>query len=69
MSDLLLPFLLLMEDDALAFWCFVALMQQRGVRRNFAVDETGIFAQLRSLQQVCTTSHPVGDGKKGVKLR
>lgn len=52
MSDLLLPFVLLMEDDALAFWCFVALMQQQGVRKNFAVDETGIFSQLKTLRQV-----------------
>lgn len=52
MSDLLLPFVLLMEDDGLAFWCFVALMQQQGVRKNFAVDETGIFSQLRTLRQV-----------------
>lgn len=52
MSDLLLPFLLLMEDDALTFWCFVALMQQQGLRKNFAVDESGIFSQLRALQQV-----------------
>eukprot|EP00879_Flechtneria_rotunda_P017314 GHRR01018138.1.p1 GENE.GHRR01018138.1~~GHRR01018138.1.p1 ORF type:complete len:373 (+),score=132.14 GHRR01018138.1:814-1932(+) len=53
MSDLLLPFLLLFEDDALAFWCFVAVMQRQGVRRNFAVDESGIFSQLRTLAQVC----------------
>lgn len=52
MSDLLLPFLLLMDDDALAFWCFVSLMQRMGARHNFAVDERGIFAQLRLLGQV-----------------
>jgi hypothetical protein len=52
MSDLLLPFVLLMEDDALAFWCFVSLMQRQGLRRNFAADESGIFAQLRCLGQV-----------------
>lgn len=54
MSDLLLPFLLLMDDDALAFWCFVALMQRLGARQNFAVDESGIFGQLRRLGQVST---------------
>lgn len=32
MSDLALPFLLVLEDDALAFWCFEALM--RKVRRE-----------------------------------
>jgi hypothetical protein len=52
MSDVLLPFVLLMEDDALAFWCFVSLMQLQGLRRNFAADESGIFAQLRCLGQV-----------------
>uniref|UniRef100_A0A383W6G7 Rab-GAP TBC domain-containing protein n=1 Tax=Tetradesmus obliquus TaxID=3088 RepID=A0A383W6G7_TETOB len=52
MSDLLLPFVLLMEDDALAFWCFVSLMQRQNLRRNFAADESGIFAQLRCLGQV-----------------
>lgn len=30
MSDLALPFLLLIEDDALAFWCFEALMKKVG---------------------------------------
>jgi len=52
MSDLLLPFLLLMDDDAMVFWCFVALMQRLGLRHNFAVDESGIFGQLRRLGQV-----------------
>jgi hypothetical protein len=28
MSDLALPFLLLIEDDALAFWCFERLMRK-----------------------------------------
>lgn len=49
MSDLLLPLLLLLEDDALAFWCFVALMQRQGLRSNFAADESGIFGRLRGL--------------------
>lgn len=57
MSDLLLPFLLLMDDDALAFWCFVSLMQRMGARHNFAVDERGIFGQLRLLGQVRTAQH------------
>lgn len=52
MSDLLLPFVLLIEDDAVAFWCFVSLMQRQRVRRNFAVDESGIFQQLRQLARV-----------------
>lgn len=56
MSDLLLPFLLLLDDDALAFWCFVSLMQRMGARHNFAVDERGIFDQLRMLGQVGTAA-------------
>jgi len=52
MSDLLLPFVLLMEDDAVAFWCFVSLMQRQRARRNFSVDESGIFQQLKQLAQV-----------------
>jgi hypothetical protein len=59
MSDLLLPFLLLMDDDALAFWCFVSLMQRMGARHNFAVDERGIFGQLRLLGQVRTPANRV----------
>eukprot|EP00955_Chlamydomonas_euryale_P035202 350032-Chlamydomonas_euryale.AAC.3 len=47
MSDLALPFLLLVDDDAVAFWCFEHLM--RRVRRNFAVEDSGIFAQLTRL--------------------
>ena len=35
MSDLALPFLLLFEDDALAFWCFEKLM--RKVSRDVAI--------------------------------
>ena len=52
MSDLLLPFLILLEDDALAFWCFTALMQTLGLRRNFAVDESGINAHMSCLAKV-----------------
>lgn len=36
MSDLLVPFLDLIEDDVTAFWCFEALMRARGARANFA---------------------------------
>lgn len=96
MSDLALPFLLVLEDDGLAFWCFVALMNKVGlymytcalartcfnkdmgnlprttrrpacmfhvlrvrvsvcmpqVRRNFTLDESGLFAQLRAVSEV-----------------
>lgn len=39
-SDLASIFVLLFEDDALAFACFERLM--RAARRNFKHDETGI---------------------------
>ncbi|GBF97782.1 hypothetical protein Rsub_10207 [Raphidocelis subcapitata] len=52
MSDLALPMLVLFDDDALAFWCFAALMRTFGARSNFAVDESGIFSQLRGLAGV-----------------
>jgi hypothetical protein len=65
MSDLLLPLLVLFEDDALAFWCFAAVMQTVGLNRNFAVDESGIFSQLRSLGAVLG----VADATVAHKLR
>ncbi|KAI8470960.1 MAG: rab-GTPase-TBC domain-containing protein [Monoraphidium minutum] len=49
MSDLAMPLLVLLDDDALAFWCFAALMRTFGARANFAVDEAGMFSQLRGL--------------------
>ncbi|GAX85246.1 hypothetical protein CEUSTIGMA_g12666.t1 [Chlamydomonas eustigma] len=57
MSDLALPFLLLIEDDALAFWCFERLM--RKVRQNFSVEDDGIFAQLRRLSHILEASDPL----------
>ncbi len=51
MSDLALPFLLLIEDDALAFWCFVALM--RKVRRM--VPEAAVLLHSAGPQPSCTT--------------
>jgi hypothetical protein len=51
MSDLAMPLLVLFDDDALAFWCFAALMRTFGARGNFAVDESGIFSQLRALSR------------------
>ena len=102
MSDLALPFLLLFEDDALAFWCFEKLMRKVSraaaiaagllllslcrvcdsehppllpiadpsssfsgmilrfqVRRNFAVEPTGIFAQLGRLASILEKVDPI----------
>lgn len=86
MSDLALPFLLLIDDDALAFWCFAALMrkvrhaycspvinaaqaqQHRThsllpvvmvqIRLNFAIEDSGIFAQLARLASLLEALDP-----------
>eukprot|EP00200_Dunaliella_tertiolecta_P012954 CAMPEP_0202391902 /NCGR_PEP_ID=MMETSP1127-20130417/92085_1 /ASSEMBLY_ACC=CAM_ASM_000462 /TAXON_ID=3047 /ORGANISM="Dunaliella tertiolecta, Strain CCMP1320" /LENGTH=1088 /DNA_ID=CAMNT_0048994367 /DNA_START=117 /DNA_END=3383 /DNA_ORIENTATION=+ len=56
MSDLALPFLLLMEDDALAFAAFKSFMQQ--VRRNFAAEGSEAFTQLTYLAQLLESADP-----------
>eukprot|EP00798_Chlamydomonas_sp_ICE-L_P024018 gene24018-9593_t len=56
MSDLAIPFLLLCDDDALAFMCFERLM--RKVRKNFAVEDSGIFAQLTCLARLLEQLDP-----------
>ena len=38
MSDLALPFLLLTDDDALAFWCFERLMRKVRATQALALD-------------------------------
>lgn len=57
MSDLALPFLLLFEDDVIAFWCFERLM--RKVRLNFDVSSKGILAKLASLAHILQLVDPV----------
>ncbi len=56
MSDLLVPVLVLVEDDALAFACFCQIM--RLARSNFAVDESGIHAQLQALSALLQACDP-----------
>ena len=56
MSDLALPFLLLFEDDSLAFWCFERLM--RKVRLNFEVSSKGILAKLANLGRIINAVDP-----------
>jgi len=56
MSDLALPFLLLFEDDSLAFWCFEKLM--RKVRLNFEVSSKGILAKLDKLARILKVVDP-----------
>eukprot|EP00798_Chlamydomonas_sp_ICE-L_P013603 gene13603-19476_t len=56
MSDLAIPFLMLTDNDAMAFMCFQRLMQK--VRRNFAIEDSGIFAQLASLARLLEQLDP-----------
>ncbi|XP_078445677.1 rab GTPase-activating protein 22-like isoform X2 [Wolffia australiana] len=50
MADLLSPIATVIEDDAEAFWCFVAFM--RHARHNFRLDEAGIWRQLRVVARI-----------------
>lgn len=56
MSDLLSPFVALMDDDADAFWCFEAFM--RKARQNFRVDEIGIRKQLEIVAKILRVTDP-----------
>ncbi|KAF3325019.1 GTPase-activating protein GYP7 [Carex littledalei] len=57
MSDLLSPIVAIMEDDSVAFWCFVGFM--RKARHNFRLDEAGIRRQLKIVSRIiqCKDSH------------
>ncbi|KAK4421533.1 GTPase-activating protein gyp7 [Sesamum alatum] len=51
MSDLLSPFIILFEDNADAFWCFVMLL--RRMRDNFKMEGlTGVMKQLQALSHI-----------------
>ncbi|KFK32984.1 hypothetical protein AALP_AA6G314300 [Arabis alpina] len=50
MSDLLSPLLAVIEDDVLAFWCFVGFMSK--ARHNFRLDEVGIRRQLSMVSKI-----------------
>ncbi|XP_010533547.1 PREDICTED: GTPase-activating protein gyp7 [Tarenaya hassleriana] len=50
MSDLLSPIIAVIEDDVLAFWCFVGFM--RKARHNFRLDEVGIRTQLTLVSKI-----------------
>jgi hypothetical protein len=43
MSDLAAPILYIMQDEALAFWCFSALMER--MEANFSTDSTSMQVQ------------------------
>jgi Rab-GTPase-TBC domain len=57
MSDLLSPIIAIMEEDSVAFWCFVGFM--RKARHNFRLDEAGIRRQLKIVSRIirCKDSH------------
>ncbi|KAL9240562.1 hypothetical protein vseg_014765 [Gypsophila vaccaria] len=50
MSDLLSPIISVIEDDYMAFWCFVGFMKK--ARHNFRLDEVGIRRQLTTVAKI-----------------
>ncbi|KAL3645513.1 hypothetical protein CASFOL_010693 [Castilleja foliolosa] len=50
MSDLLSPIISVIEEDHVAFWCFVGFM--RKARHNFRLDEVGIRRQLNIVSRI-----------------
>ncbi|KAL8167435.1 hypothetical protein V2J09_008934, partial [Rumex salicifolius] len=50
MSDLLSPIVAVIEEDYLAFWCFVGFMKK--ARHNFRLDEVGIREQLNTVSKI-----------------
>lgn len=56
MSDLLSPLLAVIEDDNLAFWCFVGFMKK--ARHNFRLDEVGIRRQLNMVAKIIKFRDP-----------
>jgi TBC1 domain family member 15 len=56
MSDLLAPIYAIMQDDAIAFWAFAGFM--RRMSRNFVRDQSGMRAQLTTLDQLVQILDP-----------
>jgi len=56
MSDLLSPLYAVFQDDAVAFWAFVAFM--RRMARNFVRDQSGMRDQLSTLDQLVQILDP-----------
>ena len=56
MSDLLAPIYAVMQDDAVAFWGFVGFMER--MARNFVRDQSGMQAQLQTLDQLVQILDP-----------
>ncbi|EGX50033.1 hypothetical protein AOL_s00076g384 [Orbilia oligospora ATCC 24927] len=57
MSDLLAPIYAVFQDDAVAFWAFVGFMER--MERNFLRDQSGMRAQLVTLDQLVMLMDPV----------
>ena len=56
MSDLLAPLYAVFQDDAITFWAFVGFMKR--MARNFVRDQTGMRAQLTTLDQLVQILDP-----------
>ena len=56
MSDLLAPIYAVMQDDAVAFWAFDGFMNR--MSRNFGRDQSGMRAQLTTLDQLVQLLDP-----------
>lgn len=56
MSDLLAPIYAVLQDDAAAFWAFVGFMER--TERNFLRDQTGMKAQLDTLDHLVQLMDP-----------
>lgn len=56
MSDLLAPLYAVTQDDAVAFWAFVGFMKR--MARNFVRDQSGMRAQLTTLDQLVQILDP-----------
>lgn len=56
MSDLLAPIYAVVQDDAIAFWCFQRFMDR--MERNFLRDQSGMRAQLLALDHLVQFMDP-----------
>lgn len=56
MSDLLSPILIVMENEADAFWCFVGFLKR--VSSNFDLDQSGMKKQLSQLYDILSLAVP-----------
>ncbi|KAK0393377.1 hypothetical protein QR680_000181 [Steinernema hermaphroditum] len=56
MSDFLSPILVVMQDEADAFWCFVGLMNR--VHKNFEMDQSTVKLRLMQLRDLVMVVNP-----------